>query len=336
MKKKMLRISGLFFSLIALAALLGFLYFNITYPKVGPAPDLKVEITPERVERGEYLANHVAMCMDCHSKRDWSLLSGPPTPGTVGMGGDVFDENFGFPGTIHVPNITPANLGGWTDGEIFRAITSGVSKGGHTLFPVMPYLDYRQMKEEDLLSIIAYIRTLPAVENTVPCSEINFPVNYLIRTLPQDATLPKEAPDPEKDIIAYGAYLVGISGCNHCHTPRKEGEEPTGEILQGGVSFNLPDGSTLRTPNLTPDEQTGIGIMTKDIFVKRFKMYADSSFQLPSVQPGSFQTTMPWKMYAGMKEEDLGAIYEYLQNLKPVHNPVVRWEPAPKKMASKE
>ena len=76
-------------------------YIKFLLPNVGSAPDLKVERTPERIARGAYLANHVTVCIDCHSKRDWSRFSGPPIAGTFGMGGDLFDQKFGFPGVYY-------------------------------------------------------------------------------------------------------------------------------------------------------------------------------------------------------------------------------------------
>ncbi|HCT24427.1 MAG TPA: cytochrome C, partial [Chitinophagaceae bacterium] len=72
-------------------------YVKLALPNVGDAPQLTVQATPEKIARGEYLANHVTVCMDCHSKRDWTKFSGPVTPGTLGMGGDRFDESVGMP-----------------------------------------------------------------------------------------------------------------------------------------------------------------------------------------------------------------------------------------------
>lgn len=106
----------------------GLAYLKFFLPNVGAAPVLKAEATPDRVARGEYLANHVTVCIDCHSKRDWSRFSGPPLDGTFGMGGDVFDQKVGFPGVFYARNITPEGIGRYTDGELFRLITTGVTK----------------------------------------------------------------------------------------------------------------------------------------------------------------------------------------------------------------
>ncbi|MCF8365443.1 MAG: hypothetical protein K9H16_06660, partial [Bacteroidales bacterium] len=118
-------------------------YVKYFLPNI-PVTEISVEATPDRISRGEYLANHVMVCMDCHSVRDWTYFSGPPTPGTMGSGGDEFTREMGFPGDYYAPNITPYNLKNWSDGELYRAITSGIKKNGKPIFPVMPYLSYGQ------------------------------------------------------------------------------------------------------------------------------------------------------------------------------------------------
>ena len=154
------------------------IYLKFVLPDVGPAPQLKVELTPERIARGEYLANHVAVCIDCHSSRDWTRFSGPPTEGTLGKGGDLFDQKFGFPGSYYAKNITPAGIGRYTDGDLFRVITTGVNKEGEAMFPVMPFHYYGQMDEEDINSIIAYVRTLKPIQNIVPKSTSDFSYEF--------------------------------------------------------------------------------------------------------------------------------------------------------------
>ena len=148
--KKIKRILLWLFLLIVVFLTSTLIYIKLALPNVGPAPDLKVEMTAERIARGEYLANHVAVCIDCHSKRDWTRFSGPPTEGTFGMGGDRFDQKFGFPGVYFAKNITPAGISRYTDGELFRVITTGVNKEGEAMFPVMPFHYYGKMDVEDI------------------------------------------------------------------------------------------------------------------------------------------------------------------------------------------
>ncbi len=300
-------------------------YINFFLPNVGPAPDIQIEITDEKIEHGRYLANHVMLCMDCHAVRDFSKFAGPLKPGTKGAGGEVFDrDNVGVPGSFVAPNLTPAALGDWTDGEIFRAITSGVSKDGSALFPIMPYPNYSQLAEDDIHAVIAYLRSLEPVEYERPPSEYDFPVNLLINTMPVKANL---QPRPDKnDVADYGRYLVTAAACSDCHTKIERGQF-VGEPYAGGNEYPMPGGSIVRSANLTPHE-TGIGNWTKEQFIARFKVFADSLHVPGAVEPGQFQTIMPWLMYADMKEEDLGAIYEYLRTIEPVENRITIFSPA--------
>jgi len=299
-------------------------YLSFYLPKAEAAPDIKVEINELQVERGKYLANHVMLCMDCHAVRDFSLFAGPPTPGTLGGGGDVFDQNMGFPGRFVSRNLTPFALSDWTDGEIFRAITTGVSRDGSALFPVMPYPHYSKLAEEDIYAVIAYLRTLDPIENELESSTADFPVSILINTMPVE---PEFQPRPTLDNpVDYGRYMITAAACTDCHT-RMENGAFVGEPYAGGNEFRLPDGSIVRSANLTPHE-TGIKNMSKEQFVRRFKVYADSSYAPNKVAPGEFQTLMPWQMYAGMATEDLEAIYDYLRTLEPVENKVQIFTPA--------
>lgn len=320
---KILKFAGI--AIVALFLIISALlaYVKFALPNVGAAPDLKVEITPEKVERGRYLANHVMVCMDCHGTRDWSKFSGPMIEENAGGGGEVFNQQFGFPGSFIAKNITPFNLKNWTDGEIFRAITCGVNKDGKAFFPVMPYKYYAQADAEDIEAVIAYIRTLPEIESTHPESVADFPFNFILNTIPEKANLQKR-PNPS-DVKAYGKYMTTASGCMECHTKQEKGKV-VGEFFAGGFEFNFGNGTMLRSPNITPHE-TGIGAWTKEQFIQRFKMYDNPELVLPDVnmEKGDFQTVMPWTMYAGMTEEDLGAIYEYLKTVKPVNNSVERF-----------
>jgi mono/diheme cytochrome c family protein len=303
---------------------LGF-YFNAAYPAVDPAPDIQVEITPENVERGRYLAHHVTVCMDCHSSREWELYSGPLLHGTLGMGGEHFPREMGFPGDFYAPNLTPYHLANWTDGELYRAITAGVSKDGRALFPVMPYPAFGKMAKEDIYAIIAYLRSLPAQESEVPTSKADFPFNLILKTLPQMPTHASAIPD-KTNKIAYGAYLFSAASCMDCHTPYEKGKFDMSLANAGGRAFPMPSG-IIRTPNITPHPSTGIGLWTEEQFVGRFKAYADSHYVPARIGPEDFQTIMPWTMYGGMEEEDLRAIFAYLQSLPPVEHSVERFSP---------
>jgi len=330
--KKFFKIIGIVLLAFLIIGAVGLGYFNSAYPKVGPAPTIKVELTKERIDRGKYLVHNVAVCLDCHSTRDWSKLTGPIIPGTEGKGGDKFGEEMGLPGTLYSKNITPASLSSWTDGEILRAITSGVSKNNKAIFPLMPYLAYRNLSREDLYSIIAYLRTLKPIKNDVPESSINFPVNLIIKTLPEDYTA--NIPEPDKtNPKEYGKYLVNAASCIECHTKSEDGEMVKGMEFAGGSPYETPWG-TIRSANITPDKETGIGNWTKEMFIARFKAYNSDEMRNMKVNGKEFNNVMPWTLYAGMTEEDLGAVYDYLMTQKPVRNSVNRYTPPGQKMAS--
>lgn len=300
----------------------GIYMLKTSFPDVGEASNVKVEATLEQIARGKYLANHVSSCIDCHSERNWDYYAAPIVMGSEGKGGEVFPEEMGLPGTLVAPNITPAALGDWTDGEIIRAFTSGVNKHGEALFPMMPYLMYANMAEEDVHAIVAYLRTLKPIENIPPRSSLNFPMNLIVRTIPK----PYEAPPmPDKtNSVAYGKYLTTIAACSECHTQTDHGEPLPGMAMAGGFEFPLPTGKLVRSANITPDQETGIGNWTREYFIAQFKRFEKPESHMLPVQDGH-NTIMPWTMYAGMTETDLGAIYDYLRTVTPVKNGVEKF-----------
>lgn len=306
---------------LAIAGLLFFVSFGL--PNVGEPEYLKIDKTSERLERGKYLANSVCVCMDCHSTRDWSKFSGPLTLGTLGKGGEIFNQQFGFPGEFYSKNITPSGIGDWTDGEVLRAISSGVNKSNKALFPVMQYVHFGKMDREDLYSIIVYLRTLKPIINNVPDSKPDFPMNFIINTIPQKAEFSKIP--SETDVVNYGGYLFNAASCTECHTQQVKGAKVEGMELAGGFEFIMPSGGIARSANITPDNGTGIGKWTEQMFVDKFKSFADSSFVPYKVEKGNFNTVMPWTMYGTMKEQDLKAIYAYLRTVTPIKNSVVKF-----------
>ncbi|MDJ1469838.1 c-type cytochrome [Cytophagaceae bacterium DM2B3-1] len=332
--KKVLRIFAIIVIVLGVCITGLLTYVKVGLPNVGAAPEIKIKPTPELAARGEYLANHVNVCMDCHSTRDWTRFSGPVVPGTMGKGGERFGEELGLPGVYYARNITPAGLGEWTDGEIFRAISAGVSREGKPLFPLMPHPYYGKMDSTDIVALVAYLRTIKPIKNQVPESEPSFPMNFIIHTIPQKPTFQKR-PDTS-DVVAYGAYLVNAGTCEHCHSQKtKEGKLIPGMEFAGGVEFGLPTG-VLRSANLTPDNETGLGLWSREAFIQRFKAHDPATgYQAQTVKSAEQQTIMPWTMYSGMSEHDLGAIYSYLKTLKPVKNPTVRFSPAKSEIAQK-
>lgn len=318
--KKVFKVFVVFVAVLFVVVGAGALYLKYMLPDVGVAPQVEIAVDTTTIERGAYLANHVAVCMDCHSTRDWSKFAGP-LAGNFGGGGEKFGKEAGFPGTIYSPNITPSALKSWTDGEIYRAVTAGVSKDGVALFPVMPYHHYGTMGREDVYSIIAFVRTLPSISKNHPRHELDFPVSLLVNTMPTKsahATRP-----PETDKIAYGGYLVNVAGCVDCHSQTDKGVVIKNTEFGGGVEFKQPAG-VARSSNITSDE-TGIGSWKEADFIQKFKYYSATE-NIRKLSPTDINSPMPWTMYAGMKESDLSAIYAYLRTVKKIKNQVVKFE----------
>jgi mono/diheme cytochrome c family protein len=308
-------------AVVAMVAAAGIGYLFANYPDVPPAEEVTIERTPERLARGEYLAHHVSMCVDCHAVRDYTKYAGPIVEGTHGRGG----EEFGIPGTavrrLVSRNITPAGIGDWTDGELIRAITTGVNADGEPLFPIMPYPLYGRMAREDIEAIVAYIRTLPPVEFTAPPRSLAMPLPLIVRTMPRPADF-RPIP-PRENRVAYGEYMTNAAGCGECHTPMDaQGTPLPGMDFAGGFEFPLPGGGLVRTANITPDADTGIGTWSEQQFIDKFKAFEHAPVRSLTPAEQRENTVMPWLQYAGMTTEDLGAIYQYLRSLKPVVNRV--------------
>ncbi|HUU36394.1 MAG TPA: cytochrome c [Vicinamibacterales bacterium] len=315
--KTFLKIGLSLLVIVALAAGAGTAYVYARYPAVPPAESLTIHATPETLARGQYLFEHVSLCVDCHSTRDWSKYGAPVLPGTIGKGGDLYGTNIGLPGDFYARNITPAGLGEWTDGEIVRAVTTGVDRDGEPLFPIMPYPRYGRMAKDDVEAIVAYLRTIPAISNTVPAHTFNFPMQFVTRTIPAPAQFStRPAPD---DTVKYGEYVTNAAACTDCHTPQVQGASVPGMDFAGGMEFPLPAGGYVRSANITADAGTGIGTWTEQQFVDKFTALAAAPDQvLTAPEDRKNNTVMPWKAYGGMTREDLAAIYAYLRSLPPV------------------
>ena len=313
-------------SLVLLVALLGagFGFLKAKKPAQRPASDLKVDATPERVKRGEYLANHVFLCVGCHSEPDFDVWSMPAKKGGEYIGGFCFNKaNVGFPGEVCAQNLTPdmeTGIGGWTDGEILRAMREGVDKKGDALFPMMPYQAMANLSDEDAQSIVAYLRTLPPRKNGRPAGHVDFPLSVIMKFIPQPLAGPVAGP-AAADHVARGKYLS--FACHECHTPIDDKNQMLpGMDFAGGHRYALP-GFTVVSANITFDD-TGLGKISKEQFIAKFSMWRGVA--APAV-PRASNTLMPWADFAGMTDEDLGDVYDYLQTVPKVKNVVERRPP---------
>lgn len=310
-------------ALVVLVLAAGLLWMAGAPPAARPPSEQTVEPTPERVARGQYLAETVMGCVHCHSPRDWSRYAGPAQPPPAG--GDCWGDAEGVPGRVCATNLTPdprTGLGAWTDGEIMRAIREGVDRDGDALFPVMPYQEYRRLSDEDARALVAWIRTLDPVLDPVPQRRLRFPASFFITRIPEPLDGPVAGPDPD-DPVARGEYLAEIGGCRFCHTPLDETRQPIAErAFAGGHEFTMEWGR-VRAPNLTP-HPTGLGGRREENFVSLFRAFQDPSLGTFQVTTGQ-NSVMPWHSLAGMTDDDLRAIWAYLQTVEPIPSLVDVW-----------
>ncbi len=113
-----------------------------------------------------------------------------------------------------------------------------------------------------------------------------------------------------------------MASCVECHSKADKGKVVAGTEFGGGREFRSADGKVVYSANITPDKETGIGNWTRELFIRKFKQYADSGYRAQPVGSGESNTPMPWQAFAGMEEKDLAAIYTYLKSLEPIHNKV--------------
>jgi mono/diheme cytochrome c family protein len=281
-------------------------------PQARPLTARQFERTPQRLERGRYLFTSSTGCTGCHSLHDWNTHGGPITPAGEGVGQVMWMTN--LPGRIVASNITSdleTGAGTWTDDQLARAIREGIGHDGRALFPIMPYQNLRHMSDEDLASLIVYIRSLQPVRNQLPKTEIIFPVKYLIRSVPQPVTEPVSSPD-RSERLKWGEYLVTIASCNACHTPQDRGAPKPGLEYGGGFTLDGPWGSAA-SANITPDA-TGIGYYDEALFIQAMRTGYVKARKLNSI--------MPFGEFSGLTDDDLKAMFAYLRTLKPAKHRV--------------
>jgi mono/diheme cytochrome c family protein len=266
--------------------------------------------------RGKFLYTASLTCWLCHSAGD---------PGTPPSGGMKFDLTTLSPslGVYYAANITPdveTGIGGWTDSEIVRAIREGVRKDNSVLFPIMPVDPLNGLSDEDVLALVAYLRSLPPVKNKVPEKEPSLFAKTLF-TLGvigpmKELTAPVTAP-PRAVTPVYGAYVARhASLCSDCHTPRNL---QTGEFyfdsIMAGSSFNFgeDDGSPVLAyaPNITPDVETGIGSWSEEQFLTMVRTGIGRDGKVRSRH-------MPYAYYGLWDTVELKAVYQFLLTLQPV------------------
>ena len=276
MMKTIFSVIGGLLGLLILGVAGFFVYFLVILPRDLPVPDLTVEVTPERVERGSYLANTMLGCMYCHSERDWDIFGGPIKPGTLGKGGEVFDESVGVSGFLVSQNITPYNLSSWTDGELYRLIVSGLHKDDFAVFPIMPSDAYRYLETEDVYAIIAYLRTLEPIEADHPPHELT----TLMTIIANSRAIPPEPWDIDwDDPVSVGEYYARIGGCTFCHTTVDERMQPVEGMRLAGVWVFRGRIRLFARPIFPPIKKPALATGPRKISFSDFTSFVESACQ---------------------------------------------------------
>jgi mono/diheme cytochrome c family protein len=248
-----------------------------------------------KIERGRYLVETLAACGNCHTPK------GPngPLQDKKFAGGDII-KHADF--TAVTPNITPdpeTGIGKWTDHQIFLAIREGKRPDGSLLGPAMPSRSYRNLADEDVRAMVAYLRSLPPIYNVI--SE----KSHYDEPLPPNWGPPVgrvEAP-PKTDTVAYGGYLAGpVARCMDCHTQRRPGEPV--RLGAGGKEFHGPWGISV-SADLTP---SGLGDWSEAEIERAIRtgISRDGHKLFPP---------MPFAAYRNMAADDMAALIAYLRSL---------------------
>lgn len=278
-----------------------------------PLEEYTISTDPAVIERGRALAYGPAHCADCHLDPATELPEVGRGRFLPLAGGRTIVTPIGvFPS----PNLTPdveTGIGRRTDAELLRVLRHNVRHDGRATLPAMNFQD---LSREDMVAIISFLRSQPAVRREFPDRQLNL-LGKAVFAFAIAPTGPRGEPPataPSGATVERGRYLAhSVAACYGCHTARNEVDGSfVGEPFSGGTPFDdeTDEAFLLVPPNLTPERTTGrIARWSEDGFVRRFRS--------GSAHPGSH---MPWTSYARMSDDDLRAIFRYLRTLEPVVN----------------
>jgi mono/diheme cytochrome c family protein len=257
------------------------------------------------LERGTYLMHSIVACGNCHTPKgpDFKPLADQELAGGFAIEAPVFHAV--------AANITPdkeTGIGNWTDDQIVDAIRNGKRPDGTIIGPPMPIAFYRDMSDDDVRAIVAYLRSVKPVRNKVEKSsyKIPLPPSY-------GPTVTEVAGPLAEDRLAYGHYLASALGhCLDCHTPLlPTGQNDMSRLGAGGNELPGPGNSVVTSSNLTPGNPKGIASWT-DAQVKTSIRTGHRPDGTPLVGPMAFA----W--YQSISDADLDALVAFLRGLKPV------------------
>jgi len=281
-------------------------------PKVKKDPP-KPKVDPKLVARGAYLVG-LSGCAQCHTP----FKDGMPDMAKAFAGGFEFKEVFG---TWRSPNITQSKktgIGSWSDQEIIDAIRTGKRKDGSMMYPIMPYMLYNALSNDDAKAIVAFLRTVKGVEHQV-AGNTDLKLPKPPKPIPAKGT----APDM-KDPLAKGAYLATAMHCVMCHTPMSEKGPDMAKAFAGGFKMEIPKNfeklmgtGYLIAPNITQDKATGIGDWTEDQILASFTKFVKKDGK-PILGPMNMYR-MSWSK---MPAEDARAVAKFIKSIKGIKHKV--------------
>lgn len=263
-----------------------------TMAATGPTSTVKGDVA-----RGKYLVT-IGACVDCHGAFKYASDKGVPL-----AGGNEFQ--LGPLGTYYSANLTA--LQKWTTADFIMALRQGVDpQSKRVLAPVMPYANYNGMSDTDIASIGEYLKSLAPVQNDVPAAKPGPAAAVALHPLPA-----KSVPDAKiSDRAEYGAYIVQhVSSCGDCHSPRDITQQPIKgkDLTGGGINLGSDEEPLFASPIVGP-VLVAEGY-TKENFISTIRT---------GVRPwgAKLPVQMPWRQFANMTDNDLTAVWNYLQTLK--------------------
>jgi len=303
-----------------------------------PSPAEPAPSPAEILARGQYLAEFVVGCPGCHTPRD---AMGAPIPGQYAAGAECFIR-LDNGSCLNVPNITNHETGlmNRTDAELKRMLVDGMrptATGEEALFPVMASFVLHNLTEQDLDAVIAWLRTVPGVENIVPRRGPEFdpgPDNPLSTSgLPASrrggrrgalgpataldmSVVPLPVPGyAEPEAALRGRYLA-TQACLVCHTrhldPDPQWLDYT-KFFAGGEEFDVGLPTLAFAPNITSDPETGIGDWSVQDIFKAIREGTDKDGDGICPPMGGAPMGAP-----GLTDEDALDIAHYIKSLPPV------------------
>jgi mono/diheme cytochrome c family protein len=257
------------------------------------------------LERGDYLVNAVMACDGCHTPRG---PTGFVMEKRFSGGSQTWDDPAY---TVKGSNITPdpdTGIGRWSESDIKISLTEGLRPYGMPIVPQMPFPFYKIMTARDLDSVVVYLRSIPAVKNSVQ------PPVY--RAMAKVEVIPgADKPLDESALrtpVRRGFYLATLAHCMECHSRRPDGQQDFSNWFgKGGHEMTGPWGKAV-APNITSHPTKGIGSWS-DTEIKRALTHGVARDGRPFKQPMARQI-----YFSKMDQNDLDSIVAWLRTLPPL------------------